>query len=179
MNSRKDLFKEQRNLLDSSNPPKSLFTIELEERDDLMFNKTYPFHFHDWYELYYLQDGSCTYHLDKKSYLVNKGDWIFIPPKAPHKVLYHSGSHQRCLIYFSKDYIPPEILPHIDTLIADPIFSPSPAMAGELDSAGFLAQKILAEFKNSTEFSTALIKCYLLELFVLFLIISTFTMQKT
>lgn len=170
MKTPKDLLKDQQNLVNSTTPPKSFFTIESCRRENY-YDYSCPFHYHEWYEIYYLKKGSCVYHIDNRSFLVNQGDWIFIPAMLPHKVLYRTSPHERYLIYATKDYLPAVILPHINEFIATPIYTPP--RAENVEPVEDLAHKMFYEFQNPTEFSTSLIKCYLLELLVLFLNRST------
>lgn len=165
MNTRNDLFKEKRHPLNSPNPPKSFFTIEF-DHNDFQYDDAYPYHYHDWYELYYMQHGSCTYRLGDKSLLVNDNSFVFIPPNVSHKAFYNSEPHQRYLMYFSKDYMLPDVLAHINSLVANPVYIPR---AEDVSNTYALVQKLHAEFQNPTEFSQMLIKCHLYELFVLFL----------
>ena len=170
MKTPKDLLKDQQNLVNSTTPPKSFFTIESCRRENF-YDYSCPFHYHEWYEIYYLKKGSCVYHIDNRSFLVNQGDWIFIPAMLPHKVLYRTSPHERYLIYATKDYLPAVILPHINEFIATPIYTPP--RTENVEPVEDLAHKMFYEFQNPTEFSTSLIKCYLLELLVLFLNRST------
>ena len=44
-------------------------------------------HYHQEYEIYILTDGSCRYFIDNKTYSLNCGDFVVIPPGIIHKVI--------------------------------------------------------------------------------------------
>lgn len=87
--------------LDQISPP---FLIERCQRDGWnIFKGT---HFHDCYELYYLEDGEITYFVDEDIYTVQKGNFILIPPGVIHKTLpYHRQAHTRILIYLKPEFL--------------------------------------------------------------------------
>ena len=161
-----NIFKDHANFVDKRNPPKSLFSIQNMADNSFVIDERFPYHYHDWFELYYLRSGSCIYTLKSKTYYVNENNWIFIPPKLKHKVMYLTPTHDRCLMYFSKDFLNPLVISHINQLIASPIYAPSPKDAALINS---IPDKLLYEFENESEFSKELIKGYLLEIFATFL----------
>lgn len=63
-------------------------------------------HYHRDYEVYYLTEGRCRYFIDNKTYPMNPGDMVLIPPGVIHKVLYDTQTHSRLLINCTEDYIP-------------------------------------------------------------------------
>lgn len=74
--------------------------------------KTEPFtdmvvsHYHPSFEIYYLVEGERIYFVKDQSYIVNKGDFVFIPPNIIHKTLSSSNyAHERILISFDASYI--------------------------------------------------------------------------
>ena len=174
INMAKDIFKEIRTPLIVETVPKSIFTIE-QKLATFTFDNNHPFHYHDWYELYYIKQGSCIYYIGKKKYLVNEGDWVFIPPKTDHKVLYISVPHERWLMYFSKDYLPLELDVGIRKFVKNPIYTPNP----EDDERMFdILMKAYNEFSNEDEYSAALYKSYLVELFANFVRKPTYRSNK-
>lgn len=161
-----DIFKDHANFIDKLNPPKSLFSIQNMSDNNFIIDEKFPYHYHDWFELYYLRTGKCIYTLKTKKYYVNENNWIFIPPNLKHKVMYLTPTHDRCLMYFSKDYLNPLVISHINQLIAYPIFAPDPEDSASINT---IPDKLLYEFENKSEFSEELIKSYLLEIFAAFL----------
>ena len=69
-------------------------------------------HFHDLIEFYYLQKGEASYFIDDKTFLIEKGDLLVIPPNTIHKTIsVNNIKRRRCLIYLDKDFVK-EILPY-------------------------------------------------------------------
>ena len=56
-------------------------------------------HYHDIFEIYFLEYGECNYFIDDSSYEVKAGDIILIPKGTIHKTMYGEGVHSRKLIY--------------------------------------------------------------------------------
>lgn len=62
-------------------------------------------HFHSFYEIYYLQDGSSNYLIEGKLFNIKAGDIVLIKPYVLHKTLYpHDSNNTRYLISFNEDY---------------------------------------------------------------------------
>ena len=63
-------------------------------------------HFHNCYELYYMEEGEIVYFINDNSYTARKGDFILIPPGIVHKTLpYHSLAHTRILLYLNPEFL--------------------------------------------------------------------------
>lgn len=82
----------------------------IEGRDDNMSCS----HFHEFYELYYLESGARTYIINDVEYKVEPGSIVLLPPYTMH----HSFSPRgipfcRLLVYFSKDAIEAKIYNHL------------------------------------------------------------------
>ena len=83
-------------------------------------------HYHDIFEIYYLEYGECNYFIDDKSYEVKAGDLVLIPKGTIHKTMYGEGTHSRRLIYCSDHFIPAsvvELLPSMLYLYRNPDIS--------------------------------------------------------
>lgn len=63
-------------------------------------------HVHDAFEIYYMKEGSCTYHIENHTYKVLQGDVILIPGNTSHRTAYGGAAHSRLLVNCSGDYIP-------------------------------------------------------------------------
>ena len=88
-------------LLESFEEP---FFIERCRRDDWSIFKA--IHFHNCYEIYYLESGEITYFIDDEVYPIRHGDFIIIPPGVHHKTLpYHQTDHIRILIYLKEEFL--------------------------------------------------------------------------
>ncbi len=74
-------------------------------------------HYHSLFEIYYLTHGTCRYFIDNKSYLVEAGDILLIPPGIIHKSQYHDENYARLLINCSKFYIPGTVFKVLPKLI--------------------------------------------------------------
>ncbi|MBQ7900342.1 MAG: AraC family transcriptional regulator [Clostridia bacterium] len=159
-----DIFRDDRNVVDFNIPSKSFFAVE-QSRTDFVHDETWPFHYHDWYELYHLVEGGCTYRIGNKKYALNVGDWVFIPPGTAHKSVYHTSPHERMLIYFSRDYISSQLIPKINIFITNPVYTPCAEEASIVED---VAGRIFSEFQNPDEFSTRMYKNLLFELLVHF-----------
>ena len=46
--------------------------------------KSVAAHVHDYYEFYFFLEGDVEYHMADKSYLLEYGDCLLIPPGVPH-----------------------------------------------------------------------------------------------
>lgn len=72
-------------------------------------------HYHNYYELYFLREGSCSYFIDDKSYDIKAGDLVLIPSGVIHKTKY-DGVYTRKLINFSRHYIPKSAIPAVSSI---------------------------------------------------------------
>ncbi len=80
------------------------YYIERVKRDE--WNVFKGTHFHDCYELYYLESGEITYFVNDDIYNLKAGDFILIPPGVMHKALYYrQQAHTRILIYIKPEFL--------------------------------------------------------------------------
>ena len=154
------LMNDQRNIINSDNPPKSIFSLEKRVWSSCKANYT-PYHYHDWYELYYITEGSVVYRMKHNNYFIEQGGWIFVSPKMNHKSIYSSANSTRYLFNFSKDYINSSLYPKIDQLIMHTAFNPSPQTAAYLDD---IVNRTYNEFQNPSDLAYEFYKCYLFEI---------------
>lgn len=47
-------------------------------------------HFHKFYEIHIVEDGTLTYEIDGENFNLNKNDILVIPPSCAHKQIYYS-----------------------------------------------------------------------------------------
>ena len=73
-------------------------------------------HFHPFYELFYLNRGSCRFFLFNKNHVLKDGDILIIPPGEYHYNVYGNGMHDRFTIYFTESKLPEDIRPFIEPL---------------------------------------------------------------
>ena len=91
---------------------------------DSLYNqrKQIHLHYHKENELYLLLKGRVKYFIDNKTYLVNEGDLIIIPPGVLHSTdtddcLYN----ERLLISFGKNFFFSNITPSLQELFKENI----------------------------------------------------------
>lgn len=70
-------------------------------------------HYHENFELYFLEKGTCNYFVDNRFYNLREGDLIYIPQNRAHQTDYTRDVHSRKLINCSIDYIPEDALAEI------------------------------------------------------------------
>lgn len=125
-------------------------------------DESFPYHYHDWYELYYMHHGSGIFRLGNWEYAMNDGVWLFTPPGMKHKFVYTSDSHERTLIYFSREYLSSAVIPHL-TKLHKPVYITDDNDMAKLNS---LMSKLYSEFDNPDEFSSKLYKNLIFEILV-------------
>ena len=108
-------------------------------------------HYHNSYELYYLEAGSREYFVEDKFFSVSAGDFILIAPNKFHRT---GGSYSlRTIVGFTYDYLAesytPSALKDLLRCFDKIIISPPETMQAEVK--GLL--KSLSECKNQTDFA--------------------------
>ena len=104
-------------------------------------------HYHDVFEIYFLEYGNCSYFIDDKSYDVAEGDLILIPQGTIHKTMYGEGNHSRKLIYCSSHFIPTSVAEIIPSML---YHYRNPAIKDKIRS---IFADIENEYNNQDEFS--------------------------
>ena len=133
------------------------FSHVLDEGDIAM-----PSHYHNLFEIYYVESGTCGYFVDNKSYHLESGDIILIPEGIIHNSLYkeHTTS-TRLLINCTRRYIPRSA--ESVFLQKNYLYRNRKINAELLD----ILNKIGKEFSSGDEFSDGAIKSYMYLLFFL------------
>ena len=67
-------------------------------------------HCHPYYELSYIEHGSCRFFIEDTMYDLHDGDFLLIPPQMFHYTRYLFGSCLRCGIYFRYEDLGAELL---------------------------------------------------------------------
>ncbi len=75
------------------------------------------YHYHSWFEIYYMVSGSCRYFVGDQLFSVNEGDMILIPRRVLHKTAYLSGRHERILLNFPQEMIGMPLLSEVKKTI--------------------------------------------------------------
>ena len=115
-------------------------------------------HVHDAFEIYYMKDGSCTYHIEDHTYKVLQGDVILIPGKTSHRTTYGGAAHTRLLVNCSYAYIPGPILERLAAI--GPLYR-NRKVISQLEE---LFAKIEYEYSHADALSAEVLKCFTAEL---------------
>jgi len=118
-------------------------------------------HYHDCFEVYYLQAGTCWYFIDKKSYRLTAGDLALIPAGVIHKTSYDSPKSSRSLLFCTESIIPESARQVMGQI---PYFPKSKENAVLVDS---LFRRIQFEYENPDEYAMDAIQALVAELFLL------------
>src|SRR5690554_5138599 len=64
------------------------------------------FHFHDYYEIYYLVSGQRDYFIDNRTYHVEPGNIVLINKGVIHRTIGNSDAqgYERALFYYEKHF---------------------------------------------------------------------------
>ena len=79
--------------------------------DDLVNDNMIRSHYHDYYELYFLDNGERYHYIDDKLYKTEAGDCIIFPPQTMHRSYSEQGcTFSRIVLYFRPDIISSDAL---------------------------------------------------------------------
>ncbi|MDO5398868.1 MAG: AraC family transcriptional regulator [bacterium] len=78
------------------------FFIEHNQRDYSW--SMHKFHYHNSYEIYYMNGGKRTFLLENKYYELNPGDVMLFRPNVPHKTI-GTHPHEKFGVEFSKGFL--------------------------------------------------------------------------
>lgn len=120
-------------------------------------------HYHSLYEIYFLEEGNCTYIIDNKVYNVQSGDIVIIPDGIIHHTKYDNIKHSRILINCNSEYIPDSIHSSIST--GNYLYR-NPFVADEIRK---ILDKIENEYNLKDSYSDEIISCHTHSLFYLLL----------
>lgn len=133
-------------MLDKLSDGKLLLVEERKNQKSMQGDK----HYHNAFELYFMESGSCKYFIDNKVYAVQEGDLILIPEGTLHKTAYE-GHNARTLIYCSRHYIPAEAVERLPSILH---LYRNPAALPRLRA---LIENIKQEFWRADEFSETIL----------------------
>ena len=137
------------------------FIFEREDYDGVCGISHPKQHYHNLFEIYFLESGSCNYFIDNKSYNVEKGDIVLIPEGVIHNTLYNEEPHSRLLINCSGRFIPASVASSMQSII---YLYRNPDISENILE---IFRKIESEAKNPDEFSNDVLRCYTHMLFFL------------
>ena len=118
-------------------------------------------HYHDGYELYFLQKGICNYFVDNRYYSLNEGDIMLIPSNQIHQTNYKKELHSRRLINCDPDYIPDDVFRDIASI--NYIFR-APELVREIIE---IFDLIESEYTTHDKYSEKMMKIHVHRLFYL------------
>ncbi len=97
--------------------------LEIESRSLNSSNTTLEpqIHFHDYYELYFLEQGVREMFIDNKMFHVSKNSFCIIPPFCMHKT--EGKQYKRVNLYISPNLLDDKELSFLKTLENDLVFS--------------------------------------------------------
>ena len=120
-------------------------------------------HYHTSYEVYYLLSGDCRYFVDDRTYDLEVGDVIILPPGVIHRTIYSKDPHSRLLINFAEEYLPPSVSSDKERLAY--LYR-----GGEISGRVYeLLCRIEEEYRVSDRHSDDLIRCYVTEILLILL----------
>ena len=118
-------------------------------------------HYHSLYEIYFLEDGNCTYIIDNKVYNAQPGDIVIIPDRIIHHTKYDDIKHSRILINCTEKYIPDSVRSGINSgvyLYRNPFV---------YDEVKRILKTIEKEYSLQDSYSDEIISCHTHALFYL------------
>ncbi len=123
-------------------------------------------HFHNSFELYYLLEGECQYHIGKSKLTLRPHELLLVPPGLPHKTTYENLTFHRILLNFPPEYMNMGRLPALSAYFPYHAF-----LADEEDAAALeeIFARIEAECRRQDAYTKELLMGYLNEIFSLVL----------
>lgn len=144
-------------------PENAIYYFSHDVKNEDVGEQTMPLHYHDLFEIYFLESGSCNYFIDNKSYHLVKGDIAIIPAGTIHYTLYKNSRYSRMLINFSSRFIPASVIPLLKTIryiyrnekITQDIYVLLKKMEEEYKNGGELSEDVLCAYMHILFFSLA------------------------
>ena len=125
-------------------------------------------HCHPYYELAYIEHGSCRFFIEDTMFDLHDGDFLLIPPHVFHFTRYLFGSCLRCGIYFRTGDLESELISHFpdgaDFLSQVRIFQVPTDARREI---GRIIMRMAAEDRGFDERSPLMLRLQLQELLLL------------
>lgn len=126
-----------------------------------MENYTNRKHYHNHFEIYYIDEGSCCYFIDNKTYQILPGDIIFVPAGVVHNTEYKNTIHTRLLVNCD-DWFVPSSVRHL--FCENPFHFRNAEMSKELKK---ILLSIEEEYENPDVYSLESIYSYMYRLFIM------------
>lgn len=110
------------------------------------------FHYHEYYEIYYLMSGQRYYYIEDSRYLVKKGSLLFINKYDIHKTVDSvNPNHERIVLYFNDAFIEQHHNAYKDLLLS-PFYLANKQIEFNLQEQSYVEQllfQMIREKENS------------------------------
>ncbi len=126
-------------------------------------------HFHSYFELFFVEQGSVEVQIGSSSYELGRGDFLLIPPRTSHLTHYPGRLCVRSVVYFRPEDFSRRaisLIPDPDSLLSYPQLIHIPR--SEQQPFFELMARLTAEDRQSDRHTAAMLYFYLQELFLLF-----------
>lgn len=125
-------------------------------------------HCHAYFELFYVESGTCRFFIENHMYDIHAGDFMLIPPEIFHYTRYLSGQCRRHVVHFNKTDLNERVIKLLpqqeEFLTATRIFQTPEEYRGQM-SAHFT--KMVNEKRINDRCSQPMLCALLQELFLL------------
>ena len=118
-----------------------------------------PPHYHNFFEIYYIENGNCSYFIDNKSHQLQPGDVVLIPEGVIHNTFYKDVEYSRMLINCSRRFIPTAVVPYLPSML---YLYRNPNVADTIYS---IFKSIETEYRKNDALSQESLNCYTQMLF--------------
>lgn len=82
------------------------------------------FHYHNYYEIYFLVDGKCNFSVENHIYNLKKNDMLIIPPGLIHRAEAYPEMSKRIVLNFAKSCIEDEFKQKLISFRTDSFYIP-------------------------------------------------------
>lgn len=122
-------------------------------------------HWHPYFELFYIEDGSCRIMIENEMYDLHTGDFVLIPPQVFHYTRYHFGPCRRSAVFFREKDVSMEVqqlLRNKESFFCQMrIFQVSQSNQKQMDD---LLHRMVRENQTGDEYSSLILEAMLQEL---------------
>ena len=118
-----------------------------------------PPHYHNFFEIYYIEKGNCSYFIDNKSHQLQPGDVVLVPEGVIHNTFYKDVEYSRMLINCSRRFIPTAVMSYLPSML---YLYRNPEVTNTIYS---IFKSIEAEYYKNDALSQESLNCYTQMLF--------------
>ena len=125
-------------------------------------------HCHPYFELFYVESGSCRFFIENNMYDIHAGDFMLIPPEIFHYTRYPSGQCRRNVVRFNRadlDENVVRLMPQGEAFLSATRIFQTPEAYRRQMNVHF--SKMISERKIGDPCSQAMLRALLQELFLL------------